>query len=170
VIVVTASHVTLPLATCPVPALGWIRFVERKDRAADVARMEVDRRGMAVGVRVLEDDAHRFALHPLARRGEIVDLDDHHIARVAAAPREQSSGRSVVARGRDDLEEGVTGREHRIEESEHGDARIAEGDLEPEDRAEIGDGLVEVARQQRDLPQSHRIHSRRRSNPRAVSR
>ena len=150
---------SLPVGSGPVPALGRIRRVEREDRAAGVARMQVDRRGVAGGVRVLEHDADLLARHALARVREVVGLHDHHVAGIAAALREQSRGRRVGLHGRHDFEEGVADREHRVREPEERDAGIAEADLEAEHGAEVVDGRLEVARDQRDLAQARSIRS-----------
>ena len=61
---------------------------------------------------------------------EVVDLEDRHVAAVAAAPVEQPAGRRAVLGRRDHLEELVTDRHQGVVQAERGDAGIAEADVQ----------------------------------------
>src|SRR5207249_2631436 len=70
----------------------------------------------------LPDDADPHLPHPLARGVEVVDLEDDHVAAVAAVPLEVPPGRGPLLDRRDDLEEGVAEREDGVAQAELADA------------------------------------------------
>ena len=151
-----ARHVGLhhlaPARTGPAPRVRRIHPVEREDRAADVARVQVQGGGV-VELR-LPHDAHAEPLHARAVARTVLRLHDHHVAAVAAAALEQATRGGAGAVRRDHLEVGVADRHHRVAQAEHLDARIVERDLDAEHVTERLDGRLELARHQRDLTQT----------------
>src|SRR5690606_13484045 len=94
-------------------------------------------------------------LHPRTRRGEIVHLEDRHVAAVAAAAAgEEARGRRVLAYRRHHLEEVAAHRQHGVAQAEVRDARIAESHLDPERARQRGDRAVEVAGDEGHLAQA----------------
>jgi len=94
-----------------------------------------------------------------ARSVEIVRLHDHHVAALAAPLEVPPRGRARPHR-RDELDELVAEREHRVVDAELGDARIAKRRIEPEQlgkppraRREVADDEDDLAdAQHRELP------------------
>ena len=115
--------------------------------------MQVQRR--RVFERDLPDDAHAEPLHALARRREVVGLEDRHVAGVPAAPVEPAAGGGVGLHRRDHLEEGVADREHHVLEPELGHARVPEGLAEPEDALQGQQRRLERARRESHLTEPH---------------
>ncbi len=109
----------------------------------------------------LPDDAHAGIVRTRARALEVLDVEDDHVAPVAAVALEVATGRCLRAHRRDDLEERVPQREHRVRQPELSHPRIAKRLPEPKCRAERGGDRLELARHQHGLAQTYpgSIHS-----------
>src|SRR5439155_8656553 len=86
---------------------------------------------------------------------EVVELEDHHVAAVAAASLQVAAGRRSVLLRRDDLEERVADREDGVAEAERADPGILERLEQAESLPQPACHRVQVARGQDGLPQTH---------------
>jgi len=111
------------------------------------------------GKSLLPHGANAERTQPRARTVEIVGLHDHHVAALAAPLEVPPRGRARPHR-RDELDELVAEREHRVVDAKLGDARIAKRRIEPEQlgkppraRREVADDEDDLAdAQHRELP------------------
>src|SRR5260370_36122256 len=103
------------------------------------------RAGVGVGVRV----AQRRGAPP---RGS-AEVDDRHGAAVTAGAIEEAPGRGVRPNRRHHFEKAGGDRQQRVDEAVLGDPGIAIADIEAQDRPNVGDDRLELARDQADLPQ-----------------
>jgi hypothetical protein len=93
----------------------------------------------------------------------VVDLEDGHVAAIAAAPLEVAACRRPLLHGSDDLEERVADGEHAVLEAEDVDARIVERVLQTELALElVGHGRERLGGQG-DLAQARVRHAADRS-------
>ena len=92
-----------------------------------------------------------------ARAGlaDVWNLQDDHVAAVAAALLQQPPSRGACLLRRDDLEEGLAHREHRILQAELADARIVVGVVEAEDSTDVGLRCGKILTHQGDLSKAH---------------
>ncbi len=81
----------------------------------------------------------------------IVRLQDHHIARIAAAALQVARRRRVLLHRLHDFQEFAANGKDRVDQTEHADGRIAIGHFEAQNVLEHGDMGLEVLRDQRDL-------------------
>ena len=103
------------------------------------------------------DDADAEVGDAPARALEVGELEDDHVATVAAVALEVPAGGRPVLRGRDDLQELVAEREDRVAQSELAHARVGERLAEPELGAQLlGDG-VELGGDEDRLAQAHAV-------------
>lgn len=136
-----------PALPAPAPRRRWFGDGERHDRAAHVSRVQVD----LLDVIELdgEDLADARCMGALPRGGEVGDLQHRHVAadvgaRALELPRRGPRAGLLVTHRRDDLEEGVPDREHRVGEAEVGDGGIAIGLAEAELLAEPPHRSLEI--------------------------
>jgi len=148
------SYVVSPVRTGRRPFGGRVGPVERENGAADISGVEVDSGPRPE--RRFPCDPHTELRHPLTMWGEVVDLDDDHVAAVAAAPVEIAAGGGVWAHGRYDLEEGVADGHHRVLEAEHGDLGVSVTDLQSQHAGDLRDLGVEPVGDEGNLAQLHR--------------
>ncbi len=80
----------------------------------------------------LVHETHTHLVEASAYRLEVVDLEDHHVATVAAALVEQSAGGGSGLGRRHDLEQFVADREQRVAQPERGHSRVAVTQLDAE--------------------------------------
>jgi hypothetical protein len=90
------------------------------------------------------DGADAERAHPLARGLQVVELEHDHVAAVAAAALEVPAGGRPVLLRRDDLDERVAERHHRVAQAEVRDAGIVERVAEAELLAQRARDGVEV--------------------------
>jgi hypothetical protein len=89
-----------------------------------------------------------------SREREIVELEEEHVAALAAAL-EVAPGRRPVLGRRDDLEEVVAQRAYDVVQPEHADARVAKGLAQSERVAQARIGGLEVARDEHRLAEAN---------------
>src|SRR5262245_7540425 len=149
---VLSADVPLPAGPGPSPRARRPRVVDRQDRAADICGVEM---GAADVVQIgLPDHADADRGQSAAILVEPLRLKDDHVAAVAVAMEEAARGRRA-GDGRDDLQEGVADRHDGVHQAELRHRGIAEGDVEPEDGREVRDRLLEVARGDHHLSETH---------------
>jgi L-lactate dehydrogenase len=142
-----------PVGAGPTPGGGRPRLVERQQRAAGVARVQMHAADVVeLGA---PHDAYAEGVDAPAVARVVVTLDHQHVAAVAAAAGAVTGSGRVLAQRRDDLDEGVADRQDGVVEIEELDARIAVRDLDLEDVAELADDRFEVGGDEDDLAQSH---------------
>ena len=107
----------------------------------------------------LPDLPHAERRRPLARGVEVVELEDQHVAAVAAAAFELAPGRRVRLDGRHDLEERVAECEHGVPQPEQRHARVGIRLAEPELRPQALRDGVELGGHEHRLTQSHPRHA-----------
>ena len=90
----------------------------------------------------------------LARSGEVLEVEDRHVAAVAVAF-EIAAGRGAGPQRRDHLEEAVADREHGVLKAELGDAGVAKRLSERERRAQRARDRLELGRHEHRLAQPH---------------
>jgi hypothetical protein len=88
------------------------------------------------------------------RAREIVELEDQHVAGLAAALELAPGGRPVLGGG-DDLEEVLAQRAHNVVQPERADARVAERLAESERGAQALVGGLELARDEHRLAEAN---------------
>jgi hypothetical protein len=101
--------------------------------------------------RDLEHLANAALGRPRAGRRQIENLEHQHVAAVAAAPLEQAAGGGAAPDGRDDLEERVAQREHRVAQAEPIHTGIYERLAQPELGPQCVRHRLELARGQHSL-------------------
>src|SRR5262249_22239984 len=137
----------------PVPALGRFHAIDGKNRAADVARMEVCKGG-AVAI-LLVDYPCAGRSHSVTRLRKAVRLQDNHIAAIASALLKQATCRRPFDHGRDDLEEGITDRKDQVSQAIPSYGGINMSVVETKQRSDVGSGCLQISRHKRYLPKPH---------------
>ena len=100
------------------------------------------------------DDAHALLLGARARGVEVLEIEQHHVAAVAAVALQIAPRRRVRPRRRDDLQEAVAEREHGVAQAELRHARVAKGLVQPERVAQLALDGVEIGGDEHGLAQA----------------
>lgn len=108
-----------------------------------------------VGEVDLPDHAHAELPCSGARATEVLEIEDDHVAAVAAVAIDVPPRRGAILRRRDDLEEAVTEREDGVGEPEEADAGVVEGLAEAEHGAQRARHRLEVAGGEHRLTKPH---------------
>ena len=103
----------------------------------------------------LLNDARAGRGDPRAGDGDVLHLQDHHVAAVAAALFEEPAGGRALLLRRHHFEESLANREDRVLQAELAHARIIIGVVEAEDGADVRLAGGEVAADEGDLAKAH---------------
>ena len=97
-----------------------------------------------IGAVDVVDDPHALIQQTRPVRGGVRVLEDHHVAGVAAAPKE-TRGRGILAHRLDHLQEGRPRRQHGVAQPIVVDVRVVVGDLQPEHVGQRRNDVVQAA-------------------------
>src|SRR5436190_23015681 len=104
---------------------------------------------------------------------EVLEVEHHHVAAVAAVAVQVAPGGGVRLHRRDDLKKAVTDREDRVRQAEHAHARVAKRLWESERCLQLARGALELTRDEHRLAKPHPrsavagVHARRPSGAQA---
>ena len=128
--------------------------IDGEQRSPDIAWMQVQGEIALVRIAGLVGDTHAHALAMLAPLVDIIAVENHHIAAVAAKPIKIATGSGAVTERRHDLEEGIPDRHHHIVQAMLLDCRIPNADLQSKHIGQRPAHGLKVAGHQANLAQS----------------
>ena len=93
--------------------------------------------------------------HPRPRARQVIHLQNHHIATIAAALFQQPAGSGASLLGRHDFQKCIADRKHRVVQAILADRRIGIGRAQSQHRRNIGGPRIKIGSYQRNLSQAH---------------